>query len=211
MSKKKKIILITTISIILIIGIIVAIILINKKKTQEEKVENTIEVLDKINGYDYNLEDRDTEIFKEKFNELKEILESDNIDDEKYASLISELFVIDLYTLDNKVSKYDIGGIDYLFPEDQEKFKTKVLDTLYKLVEDNATNNRKQTLPKVSNTEVSKIENTTYQKGTITLTGYNVFITIDYENDLGYDDNVKVTVVKENEKIYIVALTPLSI
>ena len=168
--KKKKIIIIVSIVVVILIIIgVIAWFLLKKDETNEMPV-NTIEVLDSINGYDYKLEDRDTELYKEKFLELKSVLESDVIDYESYAKLLAELYVIDLYTIDNKVSKYDVGSLEFIYPEDQEEFKNKVIDTIYKLVEDNATNKRKQELPEVMKTEVKELENTTYQKNDTTLT-----------------------------------------
>ncbi len=206
--KKKKIIIIVSIVVVILIIIgVIAWFLLKKDETNEMPV-NTIEVLDSINGYDYKLEDRDTELYKEKFLELKSVLESDVIDYESYAKLLAELYVIDLYTIDNKVSKYDVGSLEFIYPEDQEEFKNKVIDTIYKLVEDNATNKRKQELPEVMKTEVKELENTTYQKNDTTLTGYKIPITLTYTKDLEYDKNVIVTVVKENDKMYVVSLTP---
>ena len=206
--KKKKIIIIVSIVVVILIIIgVIAWFLLKKDETNEMPV-NTIEVLDSINGYDYKLEDRDTELYKEKFLELKSVLESDAIDYESYAKLLAELYVIDLYTIDNKVSKYDVGSLEFIYPEDQEEFKNKVIDTIYKLVEDNATNKRKQELPEVMKTEVKELENTTYQKNDTTLTGYKIPITLTYTKDLEYDKNVIVTVVKENDKMYVVSLTP---
>lgn len=208
MSKKKKKIIIITIVVIIAILITVGVIFLINRKDKEKPVVKEIEVLDKIDGYDYILEDRDTEIYKEKFAELKKLLESDDIDDLQYASLLAELFTIDLYTIDNKISKYDVGGLDFLYSEELDKFKNKVMDTMYKLVEDNSSNTRKQNLPNVVGTEITNTEETTYKKGETNLSGYNIYVTIDYEKDLGYDKNVKVTVVKEQEKMYIVAITP---
>lgn len=210
MSKKKKKIIIITIVVIIAILITVGVIFLINRKDKEKPVVKEIEVLDKIDGYDYILEDRDTEIYKEKFAELKKLLESDDIDDLQYASLLAELFTIDLYTIDNKISKYDVGGLDFLYSEELDKFKNKVMDTMYKLVEDNSSNTRKQNLPNVVGTEITNTEETTYKKGETNLSGYNIYVTIDYEKDLGYDKNVKVTVVKEQEKMYIVAITPIN-
>lgn len=206
MSKKKKIIIISLL-IIVIIGIITGVFINIKMNKKSQVPTKTIEVLDSIKGYDYKLEDRDTEFYKEKFLELKKVLENENIDDEKYASLLAELFAIDLYTIDNKNSKYDVGAIDFIYNEEQEKFKNKVTDTMYKLVEDNSTNNRKQELPVVNNTEITSITETKYLKGENKLNGYEINLEISYEKDLGYDTKVVIIVVKESEKMYVVSLT----
>ena len=47
-------------------------------------------VVDKISDYGYSLEERDTELFKKKFSELKTLFESEEIDYLKYAELREE-------------------------------------------------------------------------------------------------------------------------
>lgn len=206
MNKKKKIILIVAIAFMFIIGLICMIISIKSRGKVEIPVK-TIEVLDNISGYNYSLEDRDTSLYKEKFLELKTILTSDSIDDKEYATTLAELFAIDLYTIDNKNSKYDVGSLDFIYPEEQEKFKNKVMDTMYKLVEDNSTNTRRQELPIVSKTEVTNVKKINYTKGETKLNGYEVYLDISYEKDLGYDTKLIITIIREEEKMYVVSLT----
>lgn len=201
--KKKKIIIIAIISILLIVAAGVSAYFYFKPVEPTPEVK-TVEVLDKIIGYDYSLEDRDTALYKETFLELKELLEGEEKNDKTYAELLAKLFVIDLYTIDNKISKYDVGSLDFIYPEEKEKFQNKVIDTMYKLVEDNSTNTRRQDLPIVKNVEITKIEETKYKKGTTNLNGYQVDIAINYEKDLGYDKKITLTLVKEEEKIYVV-------
>ena len=205
MNKKKKVIIIFLILISTIIGIISMFFYI-KSKHKNESPTKVIEVLDSINGFDYKLEDRDTEVYKTKFLELKELLESEAIDYEKYASLLAELFAIDLYTIDNKNSKYDVGSLDFIYPEEQDKFRNKVTNTIYKLVEDNSDNSRKQDLPIVSKTEIIDIKKTKYSKGEESFNAYNILLNINYEKDLGYDKRVSITIIKDDNKMYVVSI-----
>ena len=161
---KKKIVIVILILLICFLVIIGAKLLLNLKPDKQENV--------KIQGYDYQLEDRDTKLYQDKFLELKQILEQEQIDKQEYAKLVSELYLIDLYTIDNKTSKYDVGSLEFICQEDQEEFKNKVMDTIYKLVEDNSTNTRKQNLPIVKNTEVVDIKEIEYKKQEETLPGY---------------------------------------
>lgn len=207
MNKKKKIIIIASIAVIVILMVVLGLYFSNKTKKQEETPTKAVEVLDSIEDYNYKLEDRDTKLYKEKFMKLKGVLEGSEINKETYATLIAELFAIDLYTIDNKNSKYDVGGLDFIYPEEQEEFKNKVIDTMYKLVEDNSTNSRKQDLPIVENTSVINIEETQYKKGQTLLNGYKINLTLSYEQDLGYDKNIIITLADENEKLYVVSLT----
>ena len=49
---------------------------------------------------------------KNAFKELEIVLNEDHIDYSKYAELLSELFVIDVFTLNNKLASTDIGEDD---------------------------------------------------------------------------------------------------
>ena len=59
--------------------------------------------------YGYTLSKNDTDVYKDAFNELKDVLNEENINYEEYAKLISKLFIIDVFTLDNKLASTDIG------------------------------------------------------------------------------------------------------
>ncbi len=196
----KKIIFVV---ILVLIGIGVAFCCFWKKE-EKETTTNTIEVVDRISGYNYQLEDRDTKLYKERFSKLKKNLESDEINYQEYARTIAELFIIDLYTIDNKISKYDIGALEFIYEEEKEKFQNKVMDTLYKLVEDNSNNTRKQELPVVKDVEIIASEESTYEINNRTFPSYKITATVSYEKDLGYDNNVIVTLVKEENKVVVV-------
>lgn len=202
--KRNAIIVVILIIIIIIVGFFLYRF-INKNSSVEPKV---VEVLDEIKNYDYYLEDRDTEIYKENFMKLKDLLKkSETIDYQEYAKYIAILFLIDLYTIDNKVSKYDVGALEFIYPSEKEKFQNKVMDTMYKLVLDNSTNTRSQELPIVSNVELESLEKTEYSKGDINLEGFLIKANIKYQKDLGYDKSASITIVKEDDKLYVVNLT----
>lgn len=203
----KKKVLVFLILILLGIGIGFTVYYTNKKKP--EVPTNTVEVVDSIKNFAYHLDDRDTDIYKENFLKLKYTLEQEKIDYKEYAKLLAKLFLIDLYTIDNKVSKYDVGALDFIYESEQEKFKKKVIDTLYKLVEDNASNTRHQELPIVKDVEIDSLEETTYDKGNTKLNGYKVKANIIYEKDLNYDKEVEITIANEENKLYVVSLTPV--
>ncbi len=205
MNKKQKI-LITVIIIVVLLIVVSSLFFYQKNDQDQEVTENAIEVVETIDNYEYRLEERDREIYKKYFLELKKVLETEPIDQEAYAKYVALLFVIDLYTLDNKISKYDIGSLEFVYHEDQEKFKNKLMDSLYKLVEDNTNRNRKQSLPIVKDATIQSIQETTYNKGSIPLPGYLIKVHISYEQDLGYDENVEITTVYEKNKMYVVSL-----
>ena len=175
------------------------------KMLKKDDVQENVNVVDSISEYGYNLDDRDTELMKSTYEELKNILNSDEIDYEKYADTLARLFVIDLFTMNNKINKYDVGGTEYVYPDAIENFKLNVEDTIYKHMENNSSGKRKQNLPEVSSIDVLSTEVGEYTIGdTDTFDAYIVDLAWEYSSDLGYDDNATVTLVKMEDKLYVV-------
>ena len=160
--------------------------------------------LDSIELYGYTLSKNDTEIYKTYFKELSKVLNEKTIDYTEYAKLISKLFVIDLYTLDNKLASTDIGGLEFLHKDLKDNFKENMGSTLYNFVESNIDGKRTQELPIVKDVNVSDVFETKY---TYNKTGYDAYIVstdITYEKDLGYPKSMKLTIIKDNNILYIV-------
>ncbi len=201
MKKKYKRILIIILIVVLlaIISFVIYKILLNNK-TEEEVVN----VVDSISEYGYNLDDRDTELMKSTYEELKNILNSDEIDYELYASALAKLFVIDLFTMDNKINKYDVGSTEYVYPDALENFKLNVEDTLYKHMENNSSGKRKQDLPEVSSIDVLSTETGEYTIGENSFDSYIVNLSWQYVSDLGYDNNALITLINLDNKLYVV-------
>ena len=218
-SKKKK---------ILIFLIIIVLILISffayKYFTSNNKDEDTVKVIKSISKYDYNLNDNETDLYKKKFSELDKILSSKKIDYESYAKKISELFIIDFYTLSNKNSKNDIGGVDFVMPSIKDNFVEQARSTFYRYIESDSS--RSQKLPEVSainsvtleniefdikdnseTTTTSKSKNrytTTEAKKTVE--AYKVTISWEYKKDYGYENEAKMILTKEGKKLYIIEM-----
>ena len=209
MKKKKKIIIILVI-ILVLIGIgIESYFLFFRNNKNEEPTMPEVKVMNKIEGYEYTLDDRDTEVFKEKFEELKELLESESFEEEDYVSLVSELFIIDLYTIDNKISKYDVGGLEYVYEPARDSFKSMAMDSIYKTVINNIDKKREQSLPIVKSTTISEITPSTYEMPDETeVESYDVDISWDYETSLGYDNEGTITLIKNDNRIDVVAFNP---
>lgn len=200
MKKKYKILLIVI--IVLIIVIIAAIVAFKFLKGSEPA--EPVKVVDSIDNFDYTLDDRDTELMKNTYNELKTVLSSDEIDYEKYAEILSKLFVIDLFTMDNKVNRYDVGSTEYVYPDSVDNFKTNVEDTIYKSMENNSDGKRRQDLPEVSSIDNTSVETSTFTIGEEEHESFVVNINWSYVSDLGYDDNAIITLIELNEKLYVV-------
>ncbi len=193
------------IGIIVLITLVLALILIIfiSNKDENSSPEQSV-ILDAIDKYEYKLEDRDGILFKNKFDQLKKLVNEEHIDYESYAKIISELYVIDLYTIENKTNKYDVGGMEFLHPDIRENFSLKVQDTIYKTVEDNTNGKRTQNLPEVISTEITEYKVDTFKIGEIDKEAYFVTLEWTYEADLGYDGKATIVLVNENDILYIV-------
>lgn len=159
--------------------------------------------LDTIKGYDYKLEERDTELFKTNFDALNKVLTNDEVDFEKYAEYLSKLYIIDLYTIKNKLNQYDVGSTEYILPNILENFELKVKDTIYKYLEDNEKGKRTQELPEVSDITLDKIEETKFTIDKTEYDAYTAELSWAYVKDLGYDKKATVVLVKSENKLYI--------
>ena len=197
--KKYKLgLILIAISIVLILVITIIFLLKGDKKVEKTKV------VDSIDNFSYTLDDRDTKLMKETYNELKDILNKDQIDYEAYAKTLAKLFVIDLFTMNNKINKYDVGSTEYVYPESVDNFKLNVEDTIYKSMEDNSDGKRKQDLPEVISVDALNIEEVEFEIKEEKEKVYEVKLTWEYEKDLGYDDNATIKLLNVDDKLYVV-------
>lgn len=191
--KIKKIIGISILLLIVVIGVYaVLIVLPNKGKGTE------ITEVEKIK-FDYVQYSRDNSVYKDTFKKLKEELNKESIDYKKYAEYISKLFIIDLYTLNNKNSKNDIGGLQYLKEELKNNFILNASNTMYKYVGIDNTD-----LSEVNSVELINIIDTKYSINSTEYSAYEVNLKWEYKKDLGYDKEGKLIVIKDGDKLYIV-------
>jgi len=206
MRKRYKIFLIIIIALVVLLGG-TTIYMKFFRKTNNENT-NKSNIVHNIDKYGYSLDDRDTQLMKDEFYALEKVLDADEIDYLEYAKIISKLFVIDLYTIDNKINKYDIGGLEYILEAEQDKFKNIILDSIYSTVLDDSNHKRVQELPEVKSVIVNDIKEEFYLMKEESVNSYVVNIAWDYVEDLGYDSSAIITLVKEDEKLYIVEYNP---
>ena len=64
-----------------------------------------VKVVGNIDKYGYTLKDSHPAAYKKMFEELKEILLADTIDEEKYAKQISRMFIYDFRSEERRVGK----------------------------------------------------------------------------------------------------------
>lgn len=189
--------------LILVIIIIVGLILF-KLFFAKDKVKNNVKVIDSIVDFSYTLDERDTKLMKDTYEELKNILKEREIDYDEYAKVLAKLFVIDLFTMDNKINKYDVACLEYVYPDNLENFKTNVEDTIYKLMEDNTYGKRTEKLSIVNSVEITNEEESTFKINEEEVPSYVVTLNWAYDKDLGYDKNATITMIRKDKKLYVV-------
>lgn len=163
-----------------------------------------VKVVDEIKDYNYSLDDRDSQLYKNYFEELKSVLSSDSVDTEKYAEIVAKMFIIDLYTIDNKVNKYDIPSLEFVYPDSIDNFKLKIQDTIYKYISDNTDKKRTQQLPIVTDINTEKITVEKFKIDDKTYDCYAVKLSWTYQTDLGYDKSGNVKLVQLDKHLYVV-------
>lgn len=187
----------------LLLIIIIASLVIYQKFFKEEKIK----VVSEIDDYSYYLESNETKIYKKYYNELKKELSSNRIDEENYAKLISKLFLIDFYTLSNKITNQDVGGLQFIHDDIRDNFQIKATDTLYKYVKSNIYGNRNQELPTVKDVEIESIDKFSYSYHDKTdEEAYKVKAKITYKKDLGYDSKITLVIIHDDIKLQIVEI-----
>lgn len=131
------------------------------------------------------------------------------VDEEAYASKLAELFVADFYSLSEKTSKTDIGGVEIVHPDILSNFLENAENTYYKYVESNIYNNRKQKLPTVKNVTVDGVEQESFSYNEqIDEEAYIVTISWEYSDEefSDYQDEAKLVFVHNDKKLYLVEL-----
>ena len=202
MKLKKKVKVILIIAIILIstgLGFL-AYESVKPKAVKTATVENEIE------EYGYTLKSTRNDRYKEAFQELKDILSKKDVDEEAYVEQISKMFIMDFYTLNDKLANTDVGGIDFVHTNAKTNFLEKAEDTVYKYVENDIYGNRDQQLPEVTEVTVENVENIEYTIGTDFMDdfAYQVEVSLKYKEDMDYPTKATLIFVHEDNKLSLV-------
>ena len=202
MKLKKKVKVMLVLSVILIatgVGFI-AYESIKPKAIKKATVEN------EIKEYGYTLKSTRNDKYKEMFQELKDILSKENVDEKAYLEQISKMFIMDFYTLNDKLANTDVGGIDFVHADAKTNFLEKSEDTVYKYVENDIYGNRDQKLPEVTDVTIESTENIEYTIGTDFTddNAYQVEVSLKYKEDMDYPTKATLIFVHEDNKLSLV-------
>lgn len=203
--KKKPKIIITLVALLLIAAL--AIVLVISFKPKEKKVTE-VKVLKSIDEYGYQLKDNKTKKYKDMFKELEDILRADTVDEEAYVKKISEMFVYDFFSLEDKAAKTDVGGVEFVHPNAVANFLLNAEDTYYKYVESNIYGERKQELPAVDKVTVESIEKSEFAWNNAIHEAYEVKLSWTYTNEkfADYQKTALVILIKSDLNYYVVQI-----
>ena len=207
MRKRYKIWL-TIIVILLIFTIGIGVLKLFIGSDNNKKPQNVTSVITSIDEFGYTLDDRDTDYMKTEFKKLEEVISQEEINYEEYAKAIAKLFVIDFYTLNNKINKYDVGSLEYILSDKKDMFKNKAMDTIYGDIIDNTYKDRVQDLPEVTAVEIINYEVTEITLNKNKVESYKLTMKYTYKKDLGYDKEGTIYLVKNNNKLEIALYNP---
>ena len=199
MKNKNKVIIIIFVFIFLILVIPVGVKLFFDISAPAVKKE-----ISTIDYYGYSLKTNHPKLYKDIYKELDKVLSSETINYKSYASLISKLFIIDVFTLDNKLASTDVGGLEFIHPDLRDNFVENLGANMYNHVVSNLDGKRTQKLPVVKSVNVGDVFETKYQYNNKEYDSYLVKCTFDYEVDLGYQTSITLTIIKDNNILYVV-------
>lgn len=152
--------------------------------------ETTVNESHIISSVNYVLRDNATDLQEQYFAELKAAIENGTSDDLGIAELVAKNYIADFYTLTNKQGIYDIGGMYYIYDDEDEDgnhIKSNVAliakDGFYKYLNNYINNYGSENLIEVSDIQIEKSSKTVdYEVNEYIGTAY------DEENDVWYRD-----------------------
>ena len=188
-NKKLKVKRGKVLAVILVLGFVTFLFFYNSRAKLQ-----VVTTVAEIDNYQYKMESNTTRIYKKYFKE-------------NYASLVSKLFVIDYYTLNNKITNKNIGGVQFIHSNLRSSFIEKASNTMYKYIKSNLYGNRKQKLPEVNDVEIKSIKQINYKNNNYQdNSGYQVEVNINYVTDYDYPKEVTLTLIHEENKLVIVEI-----
>ena len=201
--KVKRFLIIFLIIIVAAVGGFAFYKMTNNSKTTVKKAT----VLNEIKEYGYTLKSNKSKAYKTEFANLATILEKKEVDEEAYLKSITKLFILDFYTLGDKVANTDVGGVDFIHTDARANFLEKAEDTIYKYVENNMYGERSQTLPTVKAVTIEDIQNVSFTLNKETDTkAYQVTVSWTYTKENDYQNEATLTFAHEGKKLSLVEM-----
>lgn len=201
--KVKRFLIILLIVIVATVGGFVFYEMTNTSKVTIKKAT----VLNEIKEYGYTLKSNKSKAYKKEFANLATILNSDSVDEEAYLKSITKLFILDFYTLSDKVANTDVGGVDFIHTDAKTNFLEKAEDTIYKYVENNMYGGRRQSLPTVQDVTIEDIQNVSFTLNKETDTNaYQVTVSWTYTEENDYQNKATLTFAHEGKKLSLVEM-----
>ncbi|MBO5530349.1 MAG: hypothetical protein J5970_03030 [Bacilli bacterium] len=209
MSNKKKLLICFILVVAIVGGYFVYINFIAEKQVSAPKV------VDEIKEFNYVVNENDTKLFKKTFKELKDVLSKKEVDNKKYAEVISKLFVIDFFNLENKTSKNDVGGVQFVYNSYKTDFVDYARDGIYKQVSNSIDSKKNTSLPQVTSVKITKndtvvpssvFEHEDFANET-EANAYEIGIEWEYKNGTGFQKKAVITVVKDGDKLSIAKMS----
>lgn len=183
-----------------------------KEETKEElKANDVYEVPANPTNYQYEL-----------YNELTDALKSD---DEAIAKSVVQNFSANFFTLKNKGSAEEVGGLTYLPEGNREDFQVFAMNYVYANYQTIIDEHGKESLPEVTKVEVDSTEATTeefttstgseeegtYEESTDEYEGFTITVKITYaDTDVAEDDlkaTATFTVLKIDDRYEIIKMS----
>ncbi len=192
----------------IVIALVLLVIEITKLLPKKSPIKEA-KVLNTIKEYNYVLKDNKSKKYQASFKELSKILSEKEVNEESYASKLAEMFIIDFYSLVDKSSKTDVGGVDLVYPDILQNFLQNAENTFYKYVESDIYNNRNQKLPEVKEVTITSTEKIPFTYGTTTdEAAYEVKVSWTYaeEGFNDYQNSATLIFVHQDKKLYLVEL-----
>jgi len=84
------------------------------------------------------------------------------IDLQNYAEAVARNFIADFFTLSNKTSRTDVGGLQFFAPDAADEFLAFAMDEFYLYLNQHIENYGQSALPTVATTTIKHTEFTTY-------------------------------------------------
>lgn len=164
-------------------------------------------VVNEIKEYGYRLKSNKSQAYKEMFYELEKILTEKQVDEEAYVKKVSQMFILDFYSLNDKTANTDVGGVDFVHSLARENFLEKAEDTIYKYVESNLYGTRKQALPTVDKVSIESVEPTEFTVGgKVDSKAYQVKVSWTYKEESDYQNEATLLFVHEGKVLALVEM-----